>query len=399
MHLGRVAAEQGLQPALPSRQASNFFCGVFCSAKAMPLHYKIHHKKTTTKSPAARQIKIMLNTQLINLCLVIVVTSPLNIYIKMVKTIVANLLVCVALLPTACAQKNIKPASNIAYAKNNNSLLWEITGKGLKQPSYLFGTIHLICKDDAVLSAALKTIIATVDKIYFEINMDNMMMEALSMMSKMNMKNGNTLKTLLNDKDYTMVKKYFTEKNAMLPFSMVEKMKPLFSQSLLAKDGMDCDGTDGMEMKIMAENKNNANKKETAGLETAAYQMSIFDSIPDKEQADALVKSITATVNGNKNDDKESMASLTKLYKAQNLDSIVSMMNADKDALTFKYADAMLYRRNSNWIPVIEKVIKDKTALFAVGAAHLGGPGGVIDLLKKAGYTVKAIKNNMNPAM
>ena len=315
----------------------------------------------------------------------------------MVKTIVANLLVCVALLP-ACAQKPAKPASKIAYAKNNNSLLWEISGKGLKQPSYLFGTIHLICKDEAVLSTELKTIIAAVDKIYFEINMDNMMMEALNMMTKMNMKNGNTLKTLLNEKDYEMVKKYFTEKSTMLPFSMVEKMKPLFSQSLLAKDGMECDGTDGMEMKIMAENKNNANKKETLGLETAAYQMSIFDSIPDAEQAEALVKSIAATVKGGKKDDTESMATLTKLYKSQNLDSIVSMMNADKDALTFKYADAMLYRRNSNWIPIIEKVIKEKRALFAVGAAHLGGKGGVIDLLKKAGYTIKAVKNNMNPA-
>jgi uncharacterized protein len=316
----------------------------------------------------------------------------------MVKIILANLLFCGAIFSSACAQKPLKPTTKVTYAKNNNSLLWEISGKNLKVPSYLFGTIHLICKDEAVLSKELKAIIKNVDKLYFEINMNNMMADALGMMSKMNMKDGKSLKDILSAEDYTVVSNYFKEKGGMLPFSMVEKMKPLFSQSLLAKDGLECDGTDGMEMKIMAENNKNETKKSTDGLETASYQMSIFDSIPEKLQAEELVKSIKSLSQKEANEKDQSLTMLTKLYKSQNLDSIVKLMSDDKDAITTKYADLMLYKRNSNWIPVIEKVLKTNTALFSVGAAHLGGAKGVIDLLRKAGYTVKPLKNNMNPA-
>jgi uncharacterized protein len=317
----------------------------------------------------------------------------------MIRSLVATVLFSLAILPNSFGQKTITKNTKLNYAKNNNSLLWEISGKGLKQPSYLFGTIHLICKDQAVLSDELLAIIKNVDKIYFEINMENMMGQAISMMSKMNMKDGATLKTLLSADDYELVKKYFTEKASMLPFTMVERMKPLFSQSMLAKETMECDGTDGMEMKIMAANKENEEKKPTDGLETIGFQMDIFDSIPVKEQAEALVKSIKSLQNGEKENEVESLSALTKLYKTQNLDKLVTLMNSDKDALTYKYADLMLYKRNSNWIPVIENVLTKQTGLFAVGAAHLGGKGGVIDLLKKAGYTIKPLKNNMNPVL
>ncbi|MCA6473216.1 MAG: TraB/GumN family protein, partial [Chitinophagaceae bacterium] len=43
-----------------------------------------------------------------------------------------------------------------AQEKKNNALLWEISGNGLTQPSYLFGTIHMICKEDFVLSDIVK---------------------------------------------------------------------------------------------------------------------------------------------------------------------------------------------------------------------------------------------------
>jgi uncharacterized protein len=325
----------------------------------------------------------------------------------MTKLYVTSLFIGMAFMQFACcAQKSGKTAkatpgnSNISYAANNNSLLWEITGNGLQKPSYIFGTIHLLCKDEAALSKELKMVIKDVDKIYFEINMENMMADALAIMFKMNMRDNKTLKDLLSDEDYNLVKDHFTKKSGMslLPFTSIEKMKPLFTQTLLAQEQMDCDGSDGMEMKIMAENKLSEVKKPIDGLESASFQVSIFDSIPYKDQADELVKIIKSKDN-NKKSASEDLGELTKLYKSQNLDSIVAMMQSDKDALTSKYADLMLYQRNKNWIPVIEKHIKAKTALFAVGAAHLGGTDGVIDLLRKKGYTIKPIKNNMNPSI
>ena len=59
----------------------------------------------------------------------------------------------------------------LTTASNGKSLLWEVSGNGLQQPSYIFGTMHLLCAQDAQLSQALKTVIRTVHEIYFEIDL------------------------------------------------------------------------------------------------------------------------------------------------------------------------------------------------------------------------------------
>jgi uncharacterized protein YbaP (TraB family) len=69
-----------------------------------------------------------------------------------------GLLLAMASLTTLAQEKN----------KQFNTLLWEISGNGLKKPSYLFGTIHLICSGDAVLSDSLKNAIQSSDVVYFE---------------------------------------------------------------------------------------------------------------------------------------------------------------------------------------------------------------------------------------
>ncbi|TMI96769.1 MAG: TraB/GumN family protein, partial [Bacteroidetes bacterium] len=89
---------------------------------------------------------------------------------------------------TGLAQKN----------NNDNTLLWKISGNGLKKPSYLFGTIHMLCADDAVLSDSLKNVIKNVQEVYFEVDLDNMF-EMLGVMSKMKMKGDTTLHDLLSE--------------------------------------------------------------------------------------------------------------------------------------------------------------------------------------------------------
>src|SRR5687768_4263936 len=91
------------------------------------------------------------------------------------------------LLTAAIAQDNKVKAPNANAVKDNtapaaatsapleNTLLWEISGNGLSHSSYLFGTMHILCAEDARLSDNLKKIIKEADLIYFEIDMDNMM--------------------------------------------------------------------------------------------------------------------------------------------------------------------------------------------------------------------------------
>ncbi|MEO5583583.1 MAG: TraB/GumN family protein, partial [Saprospiraceae bacterium] len=56
------------------------------------------------------------------------------------------------------------------------------------------------------------------------------------------------------------------------------------------------------------------------------------------------------------------------------------------------YENLFLYDRNKKWIPLMSAMMKDKSTFFAVGAGHLGGPKGVINLLKLAGYKITPVK-------
>src|SRR5205085_1326672 len=178
----------------------------------------------------------------------------------------------------------------LAQEKNKkefNTLLWEITGNGLPKPSYLFGTIHMICSDDAILSDSLKNAIEKSDDVYFEVDMDNLI-EMIGVMRKMKMRDDTTLADLLSKEDYEKVKRYFEDKETLLPFSVLETYKPLLAASMLMEGSTACESPEAMEEVIMKEAKGRG--KNVKGLESMSFQMSIFDTIPYKMQAMELVK-------------------------------------------------------------------------------------------------------------
>ena len=75
---------------------------------------------------------------------------------------------------TSTAKKASTQSKKQPDSKLNNTLLWQISGNGLKKPSYIFGTMHLLCADDARLSDNLKKAIAQTDQIYFELDLHDM---------------------------------------------------------------------------------------------------------------------------------------------------------------------------------------------------------------------------------
>jgi uncharacterized protein YbaP (TraB family) len=78
-------------------------------------------------------------------------------------------------------------------------------------------------------------------------------------------------------------------------------------------------------------------------------------------------------------------------YRKENLNALLDMM-AKSEADTPGFIELFLNIRNRNWIPVIESMIREKSAFVAVGAAHLPGEEGVINLLKKQGYVLTPIR-------
>jgi uncharacterized protein YbaP (TraB family) len=280
----------------------------------------------------------------------------------------------------------------LAQEKNKsqfNTLLWQISGNGLQRPSYLFGTIHLICSGDAVLSDSLKNAIQSSDAVYFEVDMDNLF-EMLGVVRKMKMRDDTTLADLLDREDYEKVKKYFQDKGTLLPFSILETYKPLLAASMLMETGTECESPEAMEEVIMKEAKSYS--KNVRGLETMSYQMSIFDTIPYKMQAMQLVKYVDDAGKG-QTDNKE-YDKLVQAYKDQDLSKLEELTKSTDMGIA-NFTDILLYNRNQNWVEKLKTILPDRSVVIAVGAGHLPGDRGVINLLRKAGYTVKPIPNKV----
>lgn len=271
-----------------------------------------------------------------------------------------------------------------------NTLLWRISGKDLVKPSYLFGTIHLLCADDIELSPNLKLAIKETDKVYLELDMDNLF-EMMQAVQKMKMRNDTTLSDLLSKSDYEKVKAFFSQKISLIPFSILETYKPMLAASMVMQSATNCDNSISMEQLIMQEAKKE--RKEIKGMETMAYQLSIFDSIPYEVQAKQLVSFIA----DESTEDKagKEYDEMANAYRNQELSKLEALINKEEYGIG-NFADLLLYNRNKNWVKTMSTIFSSgSVVLVAVGAGHLPGEKGVINLLKKAGYKVEPVENKM----
>lgn len=277
--------------------------------------------------------------------------------------------------------------SKLAEAPLEKALLWEITGPGISQPSYLYGTIHMIPAKDYFLPQGTLSAIEKTQSMVFEIDMKEMSDASalFGMMGKIFMKNGVTLKDLLSVEEYDMVQKKFSDLG--LPLFFLEKIKPMFLSVFASGDMNPNSMKDGsvksyeMEFYEISQDRNMS----TGGLESIDFQISVFDSIPYPEQAKMLVESLKAS-----DTDNDEYQKMIDLYKSQDIDAMVQSVSTDNAEL-LPYEDLLINGRNKQWIPIMIGSAKQKPTFFAVGAGHLGGKNGVIKLLRKEGYKVRPV--------
>ena len=272
---------------------------------------------------------------------------------------------------------------SFAKQKSDNTLLWQISGNGLKHPCFLFGTFHLLCKEDIHFSDPLKKAIKSSDEIYMELDMDDPS-TMLSGMLYMNMKDGKKLESLYTPEEYKRLEKYFLD-TLQIPMMLLQRAKPYFLIALLYPRMMHCNSPSGVEEELVKIAKED--KKEIKGLETMQFQASVFDSIPYEWQAKELLKNIDSfSVN------KEEFETMLGFYKNQQLDSIKNMVGKSEFG-SDKYDDLLVNKRNKNWVGQLKKLMKNESVFVAVGTGHLVGDEGLISLLKKAGYKVEPLEN------
>ncbi|WP_396175325.1 TraB/GumN family protein [Flavobacterium sp.] len=268
-----------------------------------------------------------------------------------------------------------------AEAQNlEKSLLWKISGNGIKEASYLYGTIHITC-DATLPQKAVKALEAT-DQLYLELDMDDPTLQQ-SMMQSMMMKDGKTMSSLVSAEDFKIVDEFLT-KQLGYSAQMLNTFKPFMISAMLYPKMIDCEmqSVEGNLMTVIKEQQ-----EEVFGLESIEEQMNVFDAIPYEVQMKELVK----TAKNNLAKDKQEMQLFLDIYKSEDINAMYAATQKSENEITSKYEEILLSNRNKNWIPIIEKVAKEKATFFGVGAGHLGGEMGVIQLLRKKGYKVEAV--------
>lgn len=263
-----------------------------------------------------------------------------------------------------------------------NTLLWEISGKDLKNPSYLFGTFHLLCPADMEVTDALKNKLKITQQLVLELDFDdpNMMTE---MQKYMVLPTGKTIKDYLSTQEFEMISQFFQD-SVGIPLEQLERIKPFVLSSFLYPKFLGCQPASWEQVLTQLAQSQQA---EVLGLETVQQQMTTIDKMTFDQQANMLVESITKY-----NDMKKMAAEMVEMYKKQEVERIYNFAGQYFN----EYAGlekAMLEDRNRKWVPQMEKMIKAKPTFFGVGAGHLGGKNGVIALLKAKGYKVIPVAN------
>jgi uncharacterized protein YbaP (TraB family) len=269
--------------------------------------------------------------------------------------------------------------SPIIHAQED-ALLWRISGGGLDKPSYLYGTIHLICPDDLRLSDSLPSALARSTKLYLEIDMDEPGLMLKTM--RLSMQTSTTLKELYTAEQYARLD-HFLKDTLGMGASLFNRMKPFTLLSALYARIPACRKSVSVEERILDMAKKQ--RKEVLGLETLDDQFAVFDRIPDSAQARMILDMIDHFP-----EQQEEFIRMVDAYRNQDLSALSAMMNASPDMVGFE--EVLLLTRNRNWIPVMQKAMAQETVFFAVGAGHLSGHEGLLSLLRKSGYEVHPLR-------
>jgi len=271
-------------------------------------------------------------------------------------------------------------------------LLWKVTGKGLKHPSYLFGTHHLISIQFLDSVPGLFKAFNECDEVVGEIVLNNIDATAKIQQAAI-MPDHKTIKDLLNDDEYKLVD---SELKSVLKFGLkdVSIMNPSLILTMYEMEiykrltGFTENKQSDSYFQTVAAEKG----KKVIGLETVEQQIAVlFGNGSLERQATILVETIR-----HKDNILHEMIQLNKLYKEGKIDELVELSKG-KDNITDMTEEEytkLVDNRNAEWLTKLPAYFNESSCFVAIGAMHLGGKNGLVKQLQKVGYKVTAIVQN-----
>ncbi|MDR3653245.1 MAG: TraB/GumN family protein [Paludibacter sp.] len=267
-------------------------------------------------------------------------------------------------------------------------LLWEVTGNGLKHPSYLFGTHHFISIQFLDSIPGLYKAFNECDAVIGEIVFNNI--DATSQIQKAAIMPKHTkIEDLLNAEEYKIAD---TELKSVLKFGLkdVSIMNPSLILNMYEmeiykkKTGFSDNHQSDSFFQLVASEKD----KNVIGLEDVNQQIAVlFGNGSLEQQADHLVEIIQ-----HKDSVINEMILQNKLYKAGKIDELQEQAKSNTTGMTTTEYAKLIEDRNADWVAKLHDYFKQSPCFVAVDAIHLGGKNGLIKLLEKDGYKVKAVE-------
>ena len=275
--------------------------------------------------------------------------------------------------------------------QSENSLLWEISGNGLAKPSYLFGTYHVL--NDGYLSQKNPAALAAFQKadgVVVEVVLDtaSMMRAQIGMLMPYN-----RLSQLLDSAGYQLVKAELLQ-TAGMDIAAFEQVKPMAIATMLTiayttAAAPELSVYTGQPLDRFFASNGAATGKKVQAFETLDEQIDmLFNHFSQSDQALLLVDFIKIKARA-----IEAQKSLTQYYFSQDIQALYELnekLMAEMPA--WGNMDFITTDRNKRWMEKLPAMLSEGNRFIAVGALHLPGPGGLIDLLRQQGYTLKPVK-------
>ena len=274
-------------------------------------------------------------------------------------------------------------------------LLWKVSGNGLARPSYIMGTYHFAPSSMMEEIPGMQQALEGCDIVVGEIKNEDLKSQEAQMAMGMAMiaPPDSTLDKLFSPEDYAFVESVFDKYfgNMGVKLSQMNQLKPsAISVQMQAMQALkyfpNFDANDLIDMAVQA--RANEMGRPSEGLESIEEQTDLLFNGPLTEQAEGLLEAC-------KKDELFAVQSsaLIDAYMAQDLARIEAVITDpeiggdDPEAM-----DALIYDRNRDWAVKLSRMMPERACLVCVGAGHLPGDQGLLQLLRNRGYTVEPMQ-------
>lgn len=257
-----------------------------------------------------------------------------------------------------------------------NSLLFKISGNNLRRPSWLLGTMHMICASDFSIKDKIFKALLKCKKYYMEVDLGSQ--AELSTMQTED-KEGYGFEEGLSDEEREEMNQILISQFG-LTLEQVRNIPPIALINKMTTDAIGCDDFVVAEMELLKLAQDAGLK--TGGLETGMQQLKIAEKVFDGREILYQLKS--------SDDYKILFERMIRAYHAESLDDLAAFVT-DERFMSPKAYKILVLDRNKRWALQIPKLIAEESSFIAVGAGHLPGEKGVINLLKLQGFSINPV--------